>query len=218
MFLFKLWPWFEANRKQVIIGASIIAALVVVLSFWSWQREQKQIYAGESLTQLSLTIPPNATVSQIGDLYLKVASDHPDTLAGERALMQGAATLFAAGRYDDALTQFQKYLEVHPDGFLTTTARLGIASSLEAQGKTDAAVAAYQKVIGGSSDAMAVIVAKFALARISEQQGKLTDAMNYYEDVGRAASPNSSIASEARMRVSEINMKLPAAQPAVINP
>ena len=132
--------------------------------------------------------------------------------------MQGAATLFAAGRYDDALTQFQKYLEVHPDGFLTTTARLGIASSLEAQGKTDAAVAAYQKVIGGSSDAMAVIVAKFALARISEQQGKLTDAMNYYEDVGRAASPNSSIASEARMRVSEINMKLPAAQPAVINP
>ena len=85
------------------------------------------------------SIPRNATASQQADLYLKIAADYQGTSAGQRALLQGAAMLFAAGRYADAQTQFQKFLDAYPDSFFAAQAALGVATSLDAQGKTDLA-------------------------------------------------------------------------------
>jgi TolA-binding protein len=143
---------------------------------------------------------------------LKIAGDYQGTSAGQRALLQGAAMLFAAGRYADAQTQFQKFLDAHPDSFFAAQAALGVATSLDAQGKTDLAAgglpAGHQHLFrrdGGDS-------AKFALAQIDERQGKFAEAMNLYEDVVRY-NPNSSLGSEAGLRAMELKMKLPSAPP-----
>jgi tetratricopeptide (TPR) repeat protein len=126
--------------------------------------------------------------------------------------LQGAALLFEAGRYADAQTQFQKFLDAHPDSMFAAQAALGVATSLDAQGKTDLAAGAYQRVIGISSDAMAANSAKYALAQIDERQNKLTDALKLYEDIVHN-NPNSSLASEAGLRAMELKMKLPSAPP-----
>ena len=73
--------------------------------------------------------------SQLADAYLKIAGEYPGTLGGRRAWLQGAAALFAAGRFADAQAQFQKFLDAHPDGDFSASAALGVAASLEGTGK-----------------------------------------------------------------------------------
>jgi len=216
-FLFKLWPWIEANKNRVIVGAGIIVVAVFLYSFLSWQREQKEITAGRALTQLTLSNPASASAGQPADAYLKIAGEYPDTLGGRRAQLQGATALFAAGRFADAQVQFQKFLDAHPDGDFSASAALGVAASLEAVGKLDLAVGAYQRVVNGFSDVVAGNIAKFALARIDERQGKFTDALDLYESIARS-TPGSAAASEARMRAVELRTKVVSATSATGNP
>jgi len=212
-FFFKLWPWVEANLKRIGIGAGIAVAAAFLISFYFWQQDQKEIAAGRAFTQLIVSTPPDTSASQLADLYLQIANEYPGTRAAQRALLQGATVLFAAGRYADAQTEFQKSLDAHPDGQFSGQAALGVAASLEAQGKTDLAARAYQGVINGFDDPMAADRAKFALARIYESQGKVSDALNFYEDVA-SVNPNNSLGSEANARVMKLKAKLPPASSA----
>ena len=211
-YFFKLWPKIEANWIRIALGSGVILVAAMLISFYSWQREQKEITAGKALTQFMISVPRNATDDQQADLFLKIAGDYQGTSAGQRALLQGAAMLFEAGRYADAQTQFQKFLDAHPDSLFAAQAALGVATSLDAQGKTDLAAGAYQRVINIPSDVTAASSAKFALAQIDERQNKLTEAMNLYEDIVRN-NPNSVLASEAGLRAMELKMKLPSATP-----
>jgi predicted negative regulator of RcsB-dependent stress response len=218
LILFKLWPWIENNKNRIFIGAGIIVAATFVFSFVSWERGQKEVAAGNALTQLTISVQPNTTASQLANMYLQVAIDHPGTLAGQRAQLQGAATLFTSGDFAGAQTQFQKFLDAYSSSSFCASATLGLASSFEAQGKSDSASTAYQQVINNFSDPAATMSAKFALARIDEQQGKLNEALNYYEDVARAGANGSSLAMEASIHTVEIKSKLASAKPAVVKP
>ena len=211
-YFFKLWPKIEANWIRIALGGGVIIVIAMLISFYSWQRDQKEITAGKVMAQSMMTAPRNGSGGQQADLFLKIARDYQGTSAGQRALLQGATLLFEAGRYADAQTQFQKSLDAHPDSFFAAQAALGVATSLDAQGKTDLAAGAYQRIINTSSDVTAASSAKFALAQIDERQNKLTDALNLYEDLLRN-NPNSSQASEAGLRAMELKMKLPAAPP-----
>jgi TolA-binding protein len=209
-YFFKLWPKIEANWIRIALGGGVIVVVALLVSYYSWQRDQKEINAGKALTQLTMSTPRSAPDSQQAGLFLKIAGDYPGTVAGQRAWLQGAAMLFEAGKYAEAQTEFQKFLTAHPGGFFAGQAALGVATSLDAQGKTDLAAGAYQRVINTSSDMAAANSAKFALAQIDERQNKLTDAMKLYEDILRNY-PNSSLASEAGLRELELKTKLPSA-------
>jgi TolA-binding protein len=111
--------------------------------------------------------------------------------------------LFIAGKYAEAQTQFQKYLDAFPDSDFTAQASLGIAASLEAQGKIDLATVAYQKAINQSAPVSVAVNAKFALARIAQQQGKIADAEKLYEDIAKQ-NQGSPYAQEAAMRAMEL--------------
>ncbi len=201
VWFFKLWPWIEVNAKRIIATAAIIIAAALVFYYFSSQREQREIDAGRAMTEAVISGgAPSA------DSLLKISSDYPSTLAGQRASLQGAAALFADGRYTDAQAQFKKFLDAHPDGAFSDQAAMGVAASLDAQGKDDLAVGAYQRVLNGSSDAMAVSIAKLATARIYESQGKLKEALAFYQDVARS-NPNSSLGEEAAMRAMALNTK-----------
>ncbi len=210
LFLLKLWPWVEANKNRLIAGAAFAAIAIFIIWFVACQRESKEIAAGQALTQVVLSSGAPAA-----EAYLKIATQDPGTAAGQRALLQGAAALFGAGKFADAQAQFQKYLDAHRDSEFSGQAALGVAASLDAQGKTDLAVSAYQRVINSAYDAPLVSAAKFGLARIDESQGRLNDALVLYQDVA-SANPSTSLGSEAAMRLMELRSKLPVATPAKI--
>jgi TolA-binding protein len=216
-YLFKIWPWIEANKIRLAWGGGIAIVAVGAIWFYSAQQEQKQIDAGQALTQLVLTDPHNNPPQQQADAFLGVARKYQKTAAGERAYMQSAALLFAAGKYTDAQTRFQEFLGEYPSSFFAAQAALGVASSLDALGKTDQAAGAYQKLIATYSDVMAQNLARFGLAQIDEHQNKLTEALNIYGDIVRAM-PGSQLSSEAQMRAMELKMKQPAASPAATAP
>jgi TolA-binding protein len=209
-YFFKLWPWIEANKNRLIFGAVIAVIAGFLIAFHLWRQNQKELAAGQALTEAVASTPPNANASQLAGSYSKIAVDFPDTRAGERAAAQSAAVLFEAGKYTEALAEFQQFLKAHPDSVFSPQAALGVAASLDAQGKTDLASSAYQRVISRFPDPNAVSTAKFALAQIGERQGKLAAAENLYEEVARS-NPNGSLGSEAAMRAMELKTKLPPA-------
>lgn len=216
-FMFKFWPWLEANRKRLIIGAVAVVVFFFGWFYFSTARQQKELDAGHAYTAFQLNQPPASTPQTVAAGYLQMAERFAGTLAGQRARLQSALILFGAGDYTNALTRFQDFLTVESGSPLTAQAQLGVAASLEAQGRLDEAQAAYRKVSPGNPNAPEAIMAKFAQGRILELQGKLNDAVTLYQDI--ASSPLAgSLASEAAQRIALMQTKLAATQPAVVKP
>lgn len=208
-FFYKWWPQIEANKNRIVAGVIIVAAAIVIFSFISWHREQNQIAAGEAMTQALLNLPTAEGPSQTASAYLAVANDYPNTPAGTRSLLQGAAVLFSEGKYADARGYFQQYLDAHPDDVFSGQAGLGVAKCYEAEGKTDQAIGAYQHIIQYSGDAQAISQSKFAMAQIYMRSNKYADAMKSFQEVAQS-DPYSALGQEAAQYAYELRTKVPS--------
>ena len=208
-YLFRLLPWFEANLKRLAYGAAFVLIAIFIYCFYSYRQNQQELTASQELTLAILSHDGGPRAAAC----LKIASEYSSTLAGQRALLEGATALFTSGQYADAQNAFQKYLDMYPDTFLAPQAQLGVAASLDALAKTDLAYAAYQKAAGQTANQSVAISAKFSMARLDEAGGKFADAARLYNEVMRADG-NSSLGSEASLRLMDLKTKLPAA-PAV---
>ncbi len=207
--IFKLWPWLEANQKR-LAGIAVVIAIAVGIYFFIAERQtQREVAAGQALTQLLVAPPANAGSVALANAFVQLAEKYSGTAAAERAGLQAATTLYAAGNYDQAQVQFEKLASAHAAGALAATANLGLAASFEAEGKLDLAAQNYRKVIAGFADSGEAVTAKFSLARVLAAQGKLKDALNYYSEVEHAPLAGS-LGSEAGMHAREIESQLAA--------
>jgi predicted negative regulator of RcsB-dependent stress response len=212
-FIFKLWPWLEANRKRLLFIGAGAAVVIFVWYFLATQREQKEQAAGQAYTQFQLSQPPSSSAQQVADGYLKIASQYAGTVAGQRARLQAAAILFSAGKYPDAQTIFQNFAATESGSSLQAAANLGVAACLEAQGKLDEALTKYNSVSSSYPNTNEATDARFAQGRILELQGKLNEALTYYQEIARVQLAGS-LASEAGQRAALIQVKLATAKPA----
>lgn len=208
--LFKLWPWLEANARALIAVAAAIVIVCGISYFVSASHAQREITAGDALTQLMLS--PSTSVGQSADELLKMAAQYNGTQAAQRAQLQGSASLFAAGRYPEAQTQFQKFVTDNASGSLLPTALLGVGASLEAQGKLTEAAAAYQKVARAGAATASALSAYCALGRIAESQGKLNEAASDYQAAAQAGSAGGTLTQSAIFSLQSIKAKQAAAQ------
>ncbi|MEI9864061.1 MAG: tetratricopeptide repeat protein [Limisphaerales bacterium] len=203
--LFRLLPWIEDNLKRIALVVALVLVAIFIYSFYSYRLNEQGIAAGQALTQAAVFTDG----SQRAATCLKIADEYPGTVAGQRALIQGATALFTTGKYADAQAAFQKFLDTYHDNFFTPQATLGVAASLDALGKTDLAISGYQKAAAQTASPNVAANAKFSLARIDQAQGKLAEAAKLFTEVARTY-PNTSLASEAGMRALELKAKLPA--------
>src|ERR1019366_210245 len=130
----KTWAWFEANRKQTLLGAGGLLLLgVIVAAFLYWQ-DAADVTASEGLSKVAmLQVGAPGSHADLAEAYLKVAATYPKSRAGARALLSAAGTLFADGKYPEAKTQFERFMREHPDSPFMGEALLGIAACLDAQ-------------------------------------------------------------------------------------
>ena len=203
-----LWTWFEANRRRVTITAAIVVVVGIVLALvLSWKNRQV-VQASEALSDL---MAPGA-VQQSGAItpekLLSLAAEHPGTGAGARAQLQAAGLLFTEGKYAEAQTQFQRFLAENPDHLFVPQATYGIAATLEALGKTEDAAKAYRQIADRFKAQGIGFSAASALGRILESQGKYLEAMPLFEEVARGDA-NGMLGGEARLRLAQIQQKLP---------
>jgi len=203
------WAWFEANKKQAAWGIGILFVVGVVAAYFFWSQAEKQVRAGEALSDVVAKAMSGVGHAEAADAYLRVAATYPGTAAGARALLEAAGLLFTQGKYTEAQAQFQKFIRDYPDNPFRSEAMLGKAASLDAQAKPDEAIRAYKELIDRHPNDSVVPQAKFAMARIYESQNKLREARALYEEVSRAQS-TSSLVNEAGIKAEELKAKLPA--------
>ena len=145
----KLWAWFEANKKQVKLGAIITAVLAVVIGLFVWQRAEKERRAGEALSDVFVPLAmaaPNSRSSGV-EGYQKVALAYPGHDAGAQAMLLAAASLFTDGKYKDALAEFDRFTREHPESSFMGQTLLGRAACFDALNQTNDAVTAYNTLI-----------------------------------------------------------------------
>jgi predicted negative regulator of RcsB-dependent stress response len=185
--MYEFLAWLETNKKKLMIGAGVLAAIAIVFSFVRYQANQRELAANEALFKLGLPLSrgeigarPNATA------YLKVATDYANTRAGERAVLMAAGTLFGDNNYAAALDQFRKFQSAYPDSPLASVALLGVAACLDSQDKTDEAVKTYQEVLSRYVSEPVANQARLALARICESKKQPEQALKLYDDLARS--------------------------------
>lgn len=210
--LAKLWVWLETNRKPALWGAVVVVGAGLILWFILWQHGEKQIAAGEALSDIVMAQMAGPNARPAPEAYLKVAANYPSSGAGAQALLLAGGTLFAEGKYDQARMQFQRFRLEHPDSPLYTVALLGAASCLDAQGKVTEAIAAYKDIKDHHALDIVAPQAKFALARMYEAQNQLEPARALFDELAR--DPNTSLGSEAGMRLEELLLAHPELVPA----
>lgn len=209
----RLWDWFETYKQQIGLVAGILVLAGIIIWFIVWHRQTRQFDAGAALSQVSATELRGGSTHADPEAYLKVARDFPNSMAGARALLQAAGTLFDQDKYSEAQAQFDRFVREYQGNPLMGEALFGIASCLDAQGKTDQAATAYKELITRHPSESFVPQAKFALARIYELQNKAEQARDYYQDVERAI-PFTSLGNEAGVRMEELIAKNPQLRPA----
>jgi predicted negative regulator of RcsB-dependent stress response len=210
---YKLWAWGDKNRKQLLYGLIAIVVGGIIVAFWLAHAHEKQKDANSALVALTSRNVGISGASASPEALLKVNSDYPDTDAGQRALLLAAGDLFAAGKYDEAMTQFNKFLKDYNNSPLAAQAALGVAACYDATGKTNDAATGYQGVIDRYPTQNVVAQARLRLGVLLEAQGKFRDARNTLEDLARNFS-GTMIGSEGIERLQELNAAHPEAQPA----
>ena len=207
-----LWAWADKNKKQLVWGFIALVVAGLGVAFWLAHQNETQNDANDALSKLTTAGDLAGETKPTADSYLKVAADYSSTQAGQRALLLAAGDLFAAGKYDDAQGQFQKFIKDYNDSPLISQAAMGVAACLDAQGKTNDAASAYQGVIDHYPNDNVIPQAKLALARLLVAQGKLKEAMSNLQEVARTYS-GTTASSEAIMRGQQLMAAHPELMP-----
>jgi TolA-binding protein len=206
--IYKYLAWVDTHKKQCIQGAVGVVLIGLAVAYFFWSQGQKEEGASQELSKIMSTRTATA------DDFLKLAARHPNTSAGEHALLLAGQVLFISGKYVEAQAQFQKFRQEYRNSPLVGTASLGVAASLDAQGKTGEAIAVYEDLVQRRADSMVFIQSQFALARLYESQNKLDKALALYDSVAQEDGTGT-FGSEAGFRSVELRAKNPAlAKPA----
>jgi predicted negative regulator of RcsB-dependent stress response len=213
---YKLWAWGDKNKKQLLYGLIAVVVVGIVVAFWLAHKSESQNDANYALSKLTSHASVPNVPEPTPDALLKVASDYPNTDAAQRALLLGAADLFASGKYDVAQAQFQKFLKDYNNSPYAAQAALGVASCYDAQGKTNDAESGYDAVINRYPSQNVVPQARLGMARLLEAQGKFKEARTELEELTR--SYPGTISSEAATRLQELNVAHPEVKPTAALP
>ncbi len=134
----KAWAWFEANKKQTLIGRRVSLLIIgVIVAFFLYRQNEADIAASEALSNVAVAQMSGAPgSSDSAGAYLKVAAEYPKSRAGARALLLAAGSLFAEGKYSESKAEFERFKREHGSSPFVGEALLGIAACLDAQGKS----------------------------------------------------------------------------------
>jgi predicted negative regulator of RcsB-dependent stress response len=178
--------WLEFNRKRVIVGAGVLLAAIIAVYVYDWHQGQKEAEANGALFALKGMTKPTAEEASASALdLLKVARDHPETTAAERALLLAAGALFDQGKYAEAQTQFEAFLSRYGRGSLAPIAALGVAASLDSQDKVDAAMSAYQRVANQYPAEPVAARARLNTAILHESRNQSEQALRLYQELSK---------------------------------
>ena len=191
--LLPLVEWWEKDGKSTVIW--LLVAAVAVGGWYGWKNHKAAVKAAASDALVSAY-----TTEEIEDAVAKFSGS-----ATEGALkLRLAKNYYDAGRYEEALAQYETLVGNAPDGFADIPV-VGKAQCLEALGKFDEAAKAFDAFAEASPKNYLTLTAQLGAARCFAQAGDKTKALARI-DALKAANKDDEL-SKARIEATESAIK-----------
>ena len=212
--LYPLIEWWEKDGKSTVIW--LLVAAIAVGGYYGWKNHRAAVKAAAADALVSAY-----TAEELEDAVSKFSGS-----ATEGALkIRLAKSYFDAGRYDEALAQYEALDGKAPDGFADIPA-VGKAQCLEAQGKFAEAQKAFEAFAEANPKSCLKLTAQLGAVRCLAQAGDKKGALARVETL--KAEVKGDEISKARVEATEslvkryekkVEMKAaPAAKPAAPAP
>ena len=210
--LLPLVEWWEKDGKSTVIW--LLVAAIAVGGWYGWKNHKAAVKAAASDALVNAY-----TTEEIEDAAAKFAGS-----ATEGALkLRLAKSYFDAGRYEEALAQYEALVGNAPDGFADIPV-VGKAQCLEALGKFDEAAAAFDAFAEASPKNYLTLTAQLGAARSFAQAGDKKKALARIEAL-KTANKDDEL-SKARIEATETAIKrfgqkaapAPVAKPVEVKP
>ena len=206
--LLPLVEWWEKDGKSTVIW--LLVAAIAVGGWYGWKNHKAAVKAAASEALVSAY-----TTEEIEDAVAKFSGS---ATAGALKLRL-AKNYFDAGRYEEALAQYEALEGKAPDGFADIPV-VGKAQCLEALGRFDEAAKSFDAFAEASPKNYLTLTAQLGAARSFAQAGDKVKALARI-DALKAANADDEIA-KARIEATESAIKrygqkaapAPAAKPA----
>ena len=191
--LLPLVEWWEKDGKSTVIW--LLVAAIAVGGWYGWKNHRQAVKQAASDALVNAY-----TTEEIEDAAAKFAGS-----ATEGALkLRLAKSYFDAGRYEEALAQYEALVGNAPDGFADIPV-VGKAQCLEALGKFDEAAAAFDAFAEASPKNYLTLTAQLGAARSFAQAGDKKKALARIEAL-KAANKDDEL-SKARIEATETAIK-----------
>ena len=187
--LLPLVEWWEKDGKSTVIW--LLVAAIAVGGWYGWKNHKAAVKAAASDALVSAY-----TTEEIEDAVAKFSGS-----AAEGALkLRLAKSYYDAGRYEEALAQYETLIGNAPDGFADIPV-VGKAQCLEALGKFDEAAKAFDAFAEASPKNYLALTAQLGAARCFVQAGDKKKALARI-DALKAANKDDEL-SKARIEATE---------------
>ena len=145
-FMLQSKDWLSDNWQPVAIGAAVLVIAVVAVVYFVNVQETKGKEAGVRLSQAVANL--NRGNYQEAILELNAIADEYGGRTGGMALFYLANAHYESRNYDQAIENYQKYIDKYSlDNLTTSSAIAGIAASLESKQEFLAAGDKYYEAI-----------------------------------------------------------------------
>jgi tetratricopeptide (TPR) repeat protein len=195
---------FAQHHVRILLGtaAALVVAVVVVVILRGAGARADDVAAGmlaEARGDLAKA-NPDAAAARLHDIL----EFHGGTTSGKQALLLNADIRFDQGRYDEALTYYERAARAFAgDPVLGATAQRGLAATYENQGNHAKAVEIYEALYGQTQDPLLRAELGLDLARNYVKLQRDADAERVYQEV--AKNPvNIRAAQEAKQLLAEV--------------
>jgi len=191
--LYPLVEWWEKDGKQTVIY--LLVAAIAVGGWYGWKNHRAAVKAAASAALVNAY-----TTEEIEEAATKYSGS---ATAGALKLRL-AKSYFDAGRYEEALSQYEALEGDAPDGFADIPA-VGKAQCLEALGKYDEAAKAFDAFAEANAKSYLALTAQLGAARAIAQTGDKQKALARIEAL-KVANKGDEIA-KARVEATESVIK-----------
>lgn len=189
----------QLYRKQITIGAIVVAAVVGGAFLWQASNARKATQAEKAfLGAIQLYAQKDAKAA---DELGKVATRYSGTAGGAQAALLRAQVQFDAGKFDEGLKGLEAVSV--PAEFASGFESIK-AAGYEGKGQFDKAAEHYKAAVDKAALSGEKDYLKGEYARALTAAGKTNDARKIWEEL--AAKPDSPMASEARVRLGELSV------------
>lgn len=190
------------RETSMFVGAAVLVG-VILLIFLSTGRDKQNPEADMLHTQ-SMGLVAMGRFQEAENILLDLTSKYSNTRAGKIGYYYLGAIYYNTGRFDQALTSFEKFLSMQKkDYLLVPSARFGAACSAEGLKDYESALGYYEKV-AKDKESPFYFMAMLAYGRVNGLLGDKEKAKEILKEL-LEQDPPPEIATDAKFYIGYFN-------------